>query len=205
MRSTTTWGLGMYGARSSDPKSCAGADQTTANATPRRDARIASLGRRTRFFPPYSKFYYTRHDFGPGAPKIRGAADCKLRALEELYRVADGVAPRIRLRVEIVVHVEDRVFHLADLLQTVLRNVRIQHHFGAGEDQGVGALLRVLHLLIDQVGEELGIAVLLAEPLQIDGTQLKRAEGVAKRREIDLFRRFLPVQYSLLLHIERDD
>src|SRR5713226_1353544 len=86
IRSTTIWGLGMYGARSSDPKSCAGEDQTTANVKPRRDARIASLGRRACFPPPYSKFYYTRHDFGPGAPKIGRAADGVFRALEELHR-----------------------------------------------------------------------------------------------------------------------
>jgi len=41
------------------------------------------LGRRTCFPAPYSEFYYTGHDFGPGSPKIGRSADGILGPFEE--------------------------------------------------------------------------------------------------------------------------
>ena len=54
-------------------------------------------------------------------------------------------------------------------------------------------------------GEKLGIAVLLAQTLEVDGAEVQAAKGLAKGGKVDLGRVVLAVDDALLLHVERDD
>ena len=47
--------------------------------------------------------------------------------------------------------------------------------------------------------------MLLAELLEIHGSQLERVQSVTERWKVDLLRGLLPIQDPLLLHIERDN
>src|SRR6202042_295413 len=88
--------------------------------------------------PPYrkrrmdvSRFYNTRHHLRNGEPQIPWTADGIFGSPKNLDRAADRVLPRHAVRIQIVIHVENRIVDVVgDGGQGVLGNSSIEHDFG---------------------------------------------------------------------------
>src|SRR5580658_4991384 len=118
---------------------------------------LVSPYRKRRMAVP--RFYYTRHHLRNGEPQIPWTADGIFGSPKNLDRAADRVLPRHRVRVQVVIHVENRIVDVVgDGGQSVLGNGRVEHDFGAGKDQCVGVILGA-HLLFNQVRQEICVAM----------------------------------------------
>jgi hypothetical protein len=79
--------------------------------------------------------------------------------------------------------------------------IRLEHRFGTCEYDSIGAGVRD-ELLSDKGAKEFRIAVLVPQILNRDCAQFHTLQSSAKRREVNLVRRFLAVDYAMLLHVE---
>src|SRR5690349_21248541 len=104
MRSTTAIGVGKSGANVSGLVNfCACSSEIgTRKEETRRKARIGLLGRRCNL-PSRFQFYYTGHNITPRGPKVSRTADGVLVATKFLHSIADGIAPGIPLRFQVIV------------------------------------------------------------------------------------------------------
>src|ERR1041384_7906943 len=107
----------MYGARLSAGLNCWAAAGKVKSANrgrleTRGTARISSRGG-VRSLPAQLQFYYMGHDVAPGGTQVAWTADRVLEPFQLLYGVANRIAPRVRLGVQVVIHVKDRIAHLA--------------------------------------------------------------------------------------------
>src|SRR6185437_4426166 len=151
------------------------------------------------------RFYYTTDDFGPVKEKVAGLRDGILSAFHCLHCRPDRVPPGIDLGVQVVVHVEHWYFDVPECLKGFRLKAVIYHNLGSGEDYRIRALFPIRHFLGDQLGEKLGVAVLLREMFQVYCAEIQVCHRLAQRREIDLRDQFLAGDHLLLLHVKGYD
>ena len=65
-------------------------------------------------------------------------------------------------------------------------------------------ILRADDLLAHQIGQKLGIPMLITESFEINRAEIEGVDGRPKRWKIDRIRAILPVEHALFLHIKGD-
>src|SRR5690242_16325795 len=115
-----------------------------------------------------SRFYYAGDHIGNSKPKISGPADGIFLPFKVFHGVSDGIPPGNLLRVEVVVHVENRELHLAYLPQRLTLDVVLQHGLWACEDDSIGMVLLFSEFFLDQIRQEFRLALLIGKARYID-------------------------------------
>ena len=135
----------------------------------KRNAKRMSLLRRRRTGPPtLFRFYDPGHHFRHGEPQIPGFTYSVLVTLQEFDGFADRVVPRDCLRIQIVVHVEDRIVEFSDLRQDSCGTFSSSKALGPANTTASGCVRWTPTSSWISLRQKLGVAVLLTEPLEVD-------------------------------------
>src|SRR5450631_49784 len=103
------------------------------------------------------------YHFGCRKPEVFRARDGVLGPFENADRVADGILPWNRLRVQIVVQIKYGALNISDAPEIVLGYIGAQDRFWTGKNDPVGMRVRrPANLFLDQLFEEACFAVFIA-------------------------------------------